>query len=114
MYEIDFKAIGRRISNERQKQKLTQQTLAEMLEVSISYLGHIERGTRSLTIQTLAKIANIFNLNIEYLISGEYSYKPHMLPAEIYDALDKMSSNQRKVFLSVTKMLAAAPDKWQV
>jgi len=114
MYIIDYKELGRRIRAERRKQDLTQEKLAEMAEISDSFMGHIERGGRTLSIETLAKLANALNLSIEYIICGEYNYQPGMLPSEVHDALAKMSGSQRKVFMSMMKTLAAHSDMWQI
>ena len=114
MYNIDYKELGKRIRAERRKQDLTQEKLAEMADISDSFMGHIERGGRTLSIETLAKLANALNLSIEYIVCGEFNYQPDMLPVEVYDALNKMSSSQRKVFLNMMKTLAAHPDMWPV
>lgn len=114
MYNIDYKELGKRIRAERRKQDLTQEKLAEMAEISDSFMGHIERGGRTLSIETLVKLSNALNLNIEYIICGEHNYQPDMLPAEILDALNRMSTSQRKVFLNMMKTLAAHPDEWPV
>ena len=114
MYNIDYKELGKRIRAERRKQDLTQEKLAEMANISDSFMGHIERGGRTLSIETLAKLANALNLSIEYIICREFNYQPDMLPAEILDALNRMSGNQRKVFLNMMKTLAAHPDMWLV
>ncbi len=114
MYNIDYKEVGKRIRTERQKQNLTQEKLAEMANISDSFMGHIERGGRTLSIETLAKLANVLNLSIEYIVCGEFNYQPDMLPSEILDALNRMSNNQRKVFLNMMKTLAAHQDMWPV
>lgn len=41
---MDYKALGRRIREERLKRNLTQEQLAEAIEISNSYMGQIERG----------------------------------------------------------------------
>ena len=114
MYEIDYAALGRRIRAERRKQELTQEQLAEMADISDSFMGHIERGGRILSVETLLKIANALSLSVEYIVCGEYHYQPDMLPSEIADALSRMSDRQRKVFLSIMKTLAEHPDMWPV
>jgi len=114
MYNIDYKELGKRIRAERRKQDLTQETLAEMAEISDSFMGHIERGGRTLSIETLAKLANALNMSIEYIICGEYNYQPAMLPEDIHDALNRMSGSQRKVFLDIMKTLATYPEMWQI
>lgn len=114
MYNIDYKEIGKRIRAERRRQELTQEKLSEMADISESFLGHVERGGRILSVETLAKLANALNLSIEFIVCGEYNYQPSMLPAEIHNALNQMSSSQRRVFLSMMNTLAAHADTWRV
>ena len=114
VYNIDYRELGKRIRTERRKQDLTQEKLAEMADISDSFMGHIERGGRILSIETLAKIANSLNLSIEYIVCGEFNYQPDMLPAEVLDALNRMSASQRRLFLDIMKTLAAHPEMWPV
>lgn len=114
MYEIDYVALGKRIRAERKRQELTQEQLAEMADISESFMGHIERGGRVLSVETLIKLANALNLSVEYIVCGEYNYQPTTLPSEIHEALARMSDRQRKVFLSIMKTLADHPDMWPV
>ena len=114
MYKIDYKSLGKRIRAERRRQDITQKKLAKMTDISDSFMGHIERGGRALSIETLARLANVLSLSIEYIVCGEHNYQPDMLPEEIHEALDQMSGSQRKAFLNIMKTLAANPEMWQI
>lgn len=46
-------AIGHRIRRERVRLGLTQEQLAERLNLSPNYLAHLERGTRGASMRTL-------------------------------------------------------------
>jgi transcriptional regulator with XRE-family HTH domain len=106
--------IGKRIRSERRKQGLTQEKLAELADISESFMGHIERGGRTLSIETLAKISNSLHISIEYILCGELHYQPGILPDEILEALGRMSASQRKIFLAMMKTLADHADTWPV
>lgn len=114
VYEIDYVALGERIRAERKRQGLTQEQLAELADISESFMGHIERGGRVLSVETLIKLANALNLSVEYIVCGEYNYQPGTLPSEIQEALGRMSDRQRKLFLSIMKTLADHADLWPV
>ena len=114
MYKIDYIEIGSRIRAERRRLDLTQEKLAEMADISVSFMGHIERGGRTLSIETLAKLADALKVSIEYILCGEFNYQPNMLPAEVHDALKQMSGSQRKVFLAMMKTLAANSADWKL
>ena len=50
---MEHQALGKRIREERLKLNLTQEKLAEDVNLSTAYIGQIERGERSLTLDNL-------------------------------------------------------------
>ena len=48
-----YAAIGRRIREFRKAKRITQEELAERAGISLSFLGHIERGTRKASVETI-------------------------------------------------------------
>ena len=52
---MDFKAIGKRIKNQRIELELTQEQLAEGTGLTDTYIGAIERATSKCSIETLVK-----------------------------------------------------------
>ena len=53
---MDYIALGKRIRAARNDCRLTQAELAEKVGVSVSFIGHIERGTRVVSLDTFARI----------------------------------------------------------
>lgn len=47
---------------------MTQGELAEKSEISLSFLGHIERGTRILSVETLIHICDSLNCSADHLL----------------------------------------------
>ena len=47
----------------RQKLKISQETLAELSNISTNYIGEIERGNRKVTIDTIENIAKGLNID---------------------------------------------------
>ncbi len=66
---MEQQALGKRIREERLKLNLTQEKLAEDVNLSTAYIGQIERGERSLTLENLAAVANRLGVTIDYLLS---------------------------------------------
>jgi transcriptional regulator with XRE-family HTH domain len=58
--------IYQKIKDLRTKNNMTLKDLSEKTELSVSFLSQIERGTSSLAIQSLKKIADAFDVNITY------------------------------------------------
>ena len=70
---VHFQRFGERIREERQKLNLTQAKLAEAVDISDTYMGAIERGERSLTLDTLVRLANRLGVTVDYLLSDSVS-----------------------------------------
>ena len=54
---MDYKFVGKRIRERRSAMGFTQERLAERIHKSCSFVGHIERGTRKLSLETFFEIA---------------------------------------------------------
>jgi transcriptional regulator with XRE-family HTH domain len=61
--------LGLKIRVERQKQKLSQEKLAELACLNRNFIGMIERGETNVTVKNLESIANALNLNIKELFN---------------------------------------------
>ena len=63
-----YKIIGRNIQKERLKQGLTQETFAELIDVSWSYVSKIESGVLNLSIGKIFEISKFLNTDINILL----------------------------------------------
>ena len=66
---MDYKRLGERIREERLRLHLTQAQLAEAVDISDTYMGSIERGERSLTLDTLVRLVNRLGVTVDYLLA---------------------------------------------
>lgn len=65
---MNRKILGKRIREERIRIGLTQEQVAEFIDVSTTYIGFIERGERSVTLEKLILLAECFHVTIDSLI----------------------------------------------
>lgn len=61
------KKFGDRLKELRDKNKLTQEELADKVGVDRSYMGFLERGEKNPTLKNLIKIAKAFNITLSDL-----------------------------------------------
>lgn len=47
---------------------MTQDQLSEKAGISLSFLGHIERGSRKSSLETLVSLANALEVSADYLL----------------------------------------------
>lgn len=71
MDELDFKAIGNRIRQQREFLGYTRDYLAEQLSVSTNFCRDMEIGAKGMSVQTLTKLSNILKLPADYILLGK-------------------------------------------
>jgi transcriptional regulator with XRE-family HTH domain len=62
--------LGRRLSELREKQGLSQTQLADMAEIGRAHLSQIENGAVAARVDTLYAIAKVLELKMEELFRG--------------------------------------------
>lgn len=69
----EMKSMGKRLQLFRVSKGLTQEQFAEMLGITWKFLGMIERGERSMSINTLMSLHQNCHCDINYILSGDYA-----------------------------------------
>ncbi|MDA8334926.1 MAG: helix-turn-helix transcriptional regulator [Peptococcaceae bacterium] len=102
-------AIGKRIREARLKLGLTQEKLGERADVHYSYIGQVERGHKTPSINTLRKIAYALNIPAESLLleeTPEYQLSPRQLLLGELNALVRDSSvEDLRLFIDLITLL---------
>ena len=62
--EIDYKAIGQRIKIARIKKGVTQEAVADIIDVTPSHMSNIETGKTKVSLPTLIAIANALSVSV--------------------------------------------------
>lgn len=93
MDDLDFKLIGANIKKRRKALGITQEFIANSLDVNPSHISNIECGRANPSLTALVKIANILHCSVDYFISGEYTYQAN---TSIEDSLDDKIMNKLK------------------
>lgn len=106
---IDYAALGKRIKNKRVENKLTQEQLGEMCELSAAHIGHIERGTRILSVDVLFRIAQVLNVSVDYLLFE--SVENDNVLKSIAPMLKDSDKNKVNHFLNTVRVLAENIDE---
>ncbi|MBO6180498.1 helix-turn-helix transcriptional regulator [bacterium] len=91
------KELGIKIKRMRINRGLTQEQLAEMVDVSQRTMSGIEIGENFVTAETLDKIINALNTTSEELFSTEHLKEPAVLINEILNDIKFISQNPQKL-----------------
>lgn len=63
--------MGKRMKEKRKSLHLTQEHMAEKLNISVKHYGGVERGIAGLSLENLIEVSNILGIGLDYLIKGE-------------------------------------------
>lgn len=103
---VDYKDLGHRIRTIRREMRLTQEELAEKVGISASFLGHVERGSRVASLDTLVAICNTLKVTPQQLLAAslEDDLTAHM-PANL-------SAEERGKLSSFLRMAQETIEGW--
>ncbi|MNW43108.1 anaerobic benzoate catabolism transcriptional regulator [compost metagenome] len=99
----DYSLIGKRIRQAREGHGLTQEVLAEKLDVSNAYISKIERGKTAINLERLSQLCVILEESPEYILSGANSSTRDYHRHEIVEMLERCSPEKIKLIVQVIK-----------
>ena len=109
--ELDYIAIGDRIRKYRELSRMTQEQLSESCSLSTGYIGHLERGTRSPSLETLVKISQILRVSLDDLVFGKTEINNNMIKI-LALTLEEKDPEKVEVFLKTVCALANKLDEF--
>ena len=71
---IDTREMGRRLQNLRRATNLTQEEVAELLEISSNYVSNIETGRDLCSTEVLVGMANLYHASMDYILGESLRY----------------------------------------
>ena len=103
--------IGKRIREERLRLNLTQEKLAEDVELTTAYIGQVERGERNLTLENLIKVANRLGVTVDYLLSDSVDADRDTAVMQLSQLLNGRTLNEKEMAVSLIKTLFSHLDR---
>lgn len=107
-----LESIGKNIRKYRLMRKLRQEDLAEKADLSINYVGAIERGEKTPSLESLISIINALGVSADMILAdvldNGYLVKDSLLAqkldklsaedrSQIYDVIDTMIKHSKQV-----------------
>jgi transcriptional regulator with XRE-family HTH domain len=92
---LDIKAIGRRIRNQREFLGFTREQLAEMIDVTPKFCSDIELGVKGMSLNTLDMLSNMLKLSTDYILYGNLNKDEPYTERIIYKMLASCPSSKK-------------------
>lgn len=103
---VDYTVIGERLKKARKDKHLTQEQLAEKIDVSIAFLSRIERGSSQINLKRLSQICQILDITEGDILNGSSNKSAKYLNSEFSDLLRNCSSEKQKLIYDIAKVIA--------
>lgn len=100
---MDRTILGRRIREERIRSGLTQEQTAEYINVSTAYIGLIERGERSVTLEKIILLADCFHVSVDYLLQDSLPASASTDDKQMQLLWNTATEDEKAMILSVIK-----------
>lgn len=102
---MEQQTLGQRIREERLKLNWTQEQLAEKVYLSTAYIGQIERGERSLTLDNLVAVANQLGVTVDYLLSDSVTPKDDRFNDLWRQLINNRSEEEKELAINMVKLM---------
>ena len=108
--EIDYAAMGERIRRARENERLTQEQLAEICSLSAAHMGHIERGTRTPSLEAVFRISKSLHVSMDYLLTESISTDDALI-CNVNDILKNSDKLKPKIIVPIIRAIADKIDE---
>ena len=102
---LDYSIIGERLKNARLAKNLTQEQLAEKIDVSVAFLSRAERGTVKINLSRISQICDILDVSISNILTGTGSNSKDYLTEDFSNLLKNCPPEKVKLIYDIAKVI---------
>ena len=102
----DYYVIGRRIKQCRLDRKMTQEELADEINISVAFLSRVERGNAHLNLRRLTQIAEVLKVSPGYLLTGSNTTSKDYLKEDFRLILEECTPEQRQLIYKISELIS--------
>ncbi len=101
--KIDYEAIGQRVKNERKKKGMSQERLAELSDLSVNTLSHIECGNTKFSLPSIIAIVNALGITVDCLLMDVVDNSLIQFKRELAEIFDNCSKEEYTLLSDICK-----------
>lgn len=102
---IDIENIGSRVKFHRLRNKISQEELAELAQISRVHISYLERGERIPSLSAFINIANALNVSADELLAGNLLVTSNNMNSEELDVLFDCTVDEQQILLQNMRAL---------
>ena len=93
---MNLDSIGKYIRKYRLEKKLSQEKLAELVNISSAYVSMIERSEKYPALDTLISIANVLGVSADMLLCETLNCRLETKRSEMLDEISELPENEQR------------------
>lgn len=109
---MDYYKIGQKIRKIRKAHGLSQEELAERINISTTHMSHIETGNTKLSLPVLVDIAAALEVRTDDLLCNEAAETTGTSLDEIAVVLEHCTAQEAKIIADIVKATKLSMDKY--
>ena len=102
---MDMIAIGSKIKEARERAHLTQEELAEIIDISPTHMSVIERGVKTPKLDTFVRIANALGVSTDALLQDVVVPANESILAELSVRIGRLPQKDQERILNAIRAL---------
>ena len=110
---MDYYKIGQRIRRFRKAQGLSQEQLAEAVDISVPHMSHIETGNTKLSLAVLVNIAEKLHVSSDDLLFDSPNNRKLNALKEVEAVLNACTPRQTVIISEIIKSAKIAMDQFE-
>jgi transcriptional regulator with XRE-family HTH domain len=110
---LDYSIIGERLKRARLAKNMTQENLAEQLDVSVAFLSRVERGHSHLNLNRLTQVCELLDVSEGYILSGSSENSESYLEEDFKKLLAKCSPEKQKLIYKLSQVIAEEDETYK-
>ena len=105
MQELDYEKVGARIREIRKAKGWSQDELAKKCGISMNFIGHIERGTKKMSLDTFTNICRKLETGADTLLWGNTQLSEEIMK-DLWMQPEKKESDSYALYIRIMKSVA--------
>lgn len=102
---MNYDSIGKNIRSYRIKRKLRQEDLAEITDLSVTYIGMVERGEKIPALETFIKILNALEVSADIILADVLKVGYEIKSSLLTEQINALSPTERDRVFDVIETL---------
>lgn len=109
---MDYYKIGQRIRKYRRAHGLSQEALAEQVNISTTHMSHIETGSTKLSLQVLVDLSRCLGVRTDELLFDSAGLSNHSPSHEIISILEGCDPQQAQFLSELVRSAKLSMEKY--